>query len=63
MANPYKVGKDWPLIKQSSKPEILTRVKREDGRQIRSFRVEASLSGTLEAFVQTALAGEDRGAR
>ncbi len=50
-----KVGKDWQLIKQSSKPEIRTWVKREDGRQIRSFRVEASLSGTLEAFVQTAM--------
>ncbi|RZU48081.1 hypothetical protein EV700_1053 [Fluviicoccus keumensis] len=56
-----KVGREWQLIKQSSKPEIRSWVKREDGHQIRSFRIEATLNGTLEAFLQTALDAENYG--
>ncbi|HEX5276750.1 MAG TPA: START domain-containing protein [Fluviicoccus sp.] len=56
-----KVGREWQLIKQSSKPEIRSWVKREDGHQIRSFRIEATLNGTLEAFLQTAMDAENYG--
>lgn len=54
-----RVGPEWQLIKQSSKPEMRTWAKREDGQQIRSFRIEANLSGTLEAFARTAMDGNN----
>ncbi len=55
------IGSDWQLIKQSSKPEMRTWARREDGQQIRSFRVEATLSGTMDSFLDTVMDAENYG--
>ncbi len=50
-----KLGDEWRLIKSDRRQNIKSWVKQEDGKAYRSFKVEATLQGTVASFVRTVL--------
>lgn len=50
-----RLGRDWVLVKNDKMRNIKTYAKQEDGKHFRSFKVEATLDGTLEAGARVLL--------
>ena len=47
-----KLNSDWTIVKNDRLHNIKTYIKQEDGKQFRSFKVEAMLDGSLERYVR-----------
>lgn len=50
-----RIGKDWVLVKDDRVHRIKTWIKQEDGKRMRSFRIEAYINGRIEDYVRMAL--------
>lgn len=50
-----KLTNEWRLVRNDRMRSIKTWVKQEDGKRFRSFKAEATLDGTLEAYVRVLL--------
>lgn len=50
-----KLGNQWVLLKNDRLRSIKTWIKQEDGKQYRSFKVEALLNGDLETYTRVML--------
>ena len=50
-----KLTNEWRLVRNDRMRNIKTWVKQEDGKRFRSFKAEATLDGTLEAYVRVLL--------
>ena len=50
-----KLTNEWRLVRHDRMRNIKTWVKQEDGKRFRSFKAEAALDGTVEAYVRVLL--------
>jgi hypothetical protein len=50
-----RLGNEWFLVKNDRLRNIKTWIKQEDGKRFRSFKVEATLDGTIASFVHILL--------
>ena len=50
-----KLTDQWVLVKQDRLRNIKTWIKQEDGKRFRSFKVEATLTGTVETYTRVML--------
>lgn len=50
-----RLGNDWVEVRNDRKRNIRTWIKQEDGKRFRSFKVEATLDGSLETYVRVML--------
>lgn len=47
-----KIGNKWVVVKNDQRHGLKTYAKQEDGKRFRSFKVEATMDGTMESFVR-----------
>jgi hypothetical protein len=52
-------GHDWLLIKSDTRHGIKTYAKQEEGKRVRSFKVDAVLEGSLENYIRMLLDAEN----
>ena len=54
-----QLGNQWVLLKNDRLRNIKTWIKQEDGKQYRSFRVEATLNGDVDTYTRVMLDAEN----